>query len=177
MKIKLCFQDRTFILDVEPLSTVKELSILAEMVIDFHMNLSIEAYTMLLEHGTLAMNGTLKQNGVKEDSVIKLSLHQTESLSVEQMISNLLDRLDASSPPSMKIAKTEFLQLFHNDPILIELDLSTYLKYPGYSETGSKPSNGRRKLLKLLSMGLRMNTNLTKIKIHCAFPYGKSNSF
>jgi hypothetical protein len=99
MKLTLCFQDRAFILDVNPLSTVKELYILVEMVIDYYVGIQVVADDFSLS--PLPMNGTLNENGVNEGTVIKLTHCKidyktepfAETLSIEKMIHKLIEQL------------------------------------------------------------------------------------
>jgi hypothetical protein len=167
MKIKLWFQERTFTLDVEPQSTVKELSILAKMVLYYYLNnlnTSVEKQIMQLDNGNHTLKGgTLEENCVVEGSVIKVSLHNLEILSIDDMIQNLVDQHNNLYNVSDEIQEMEIFQLLHNYPTLTECDLSNSIRM--YSFCRGNVSNEIHGLLKLLSMGLQLNTHLNTIRI------------
>jgi hypothetical protein len=171
MKIKLWFQDRTFTLDVEPQSTVKELSILAKMVLYYYLNnlntaveKQITEQIMQLDNGNHTLTGgTLEENCVVEGSVIKVSLHNLVILSIDDMIENLLEQHINLYNISYDIQEMEIFALFYNDPKLTEWDLSNSIyMYPSCSGNVSNEIHG---ILKLLSMGLQLNSNLNTIRI------------
>jgi hypothetical protein len=90
-----------------------------------------------------------------------------ETLSMEGMIHKLINRIGImhhilTDDLIIKI-ETLVLQIFHNDPTLLELDLSDYFQL--YNRWVS------HSLLNLFAKGIQMNTNLIKVSAD-----GKSNS-